>query len=125
MILGVGPLSDYYVPYVPPSNLNLSAQSDSGLVNLIDLPFTPQYAAEVIAVFLGELAYQNRFNNISQCAVNSKKVLDAVQDVFQKMMSGQEMDAMESGFKAARLIGNELESCEAAPAEVKLLAKWF
>ena len=65
MILGVGPLSDYYVPFVPASNqLNLSAQSDSGLVNLVDLPFTPKYAAETIAVFLGELAYQNRFNNI-------------------------------------------------------------
>ena len=84
MILGVGPLSDYYVPYVPAgeNQLNLSAQSDSGLVNLIDLPFTPKYAAETIAVFLGELAYQNRFNHISECAVDSKKVLDAVQDVF-------------------------------------------
>ena len=35
------------------------------------------------------------------------------------------MDAMESGFKAARLIGNELEACEGASAEVKLLATWF
>ena len=67
MILGVGPLSDYYVPYVPAgmNQLNLSAQSDSGLVNLIDLPFTPKYAAETLAVFLGELAYQNRFNSVS------------------------------------------------------------
>ena len=39
------------------SHVNLSAQSDGGLVNLVDLPFTPKYAAETIAVFLGELAY--------------------------------------------------------------------
>ena len=32
---------------------------------------------------------------------------------------------MESGFIAARLIGNELEACEGATDEVKLLAKWF
>lgn len=40
-------------------------------------------------------------------------------------MSGHEIDAMESGFKAARLIANELEACEGAPAEAKLLADWF
>ena len=57
--------------------------------------------------------------------MNSKKVLDAIQDVFQKMMSGHEMDAMEAGFKVARLVGNELETCEGAPSEVKLLATWF
>ena len=66
MKLGVGPLS-LYVPRVPAggSYVNMSQESDSNLVNLADLPFTPKYAAEVIAVFLGELAYQNRFNNIS------------------------------------------------------------
>ena len=32
---------------------------------------------------------------------------------------------MESGFNAARLIGNELETCQGAPEEVKLLATWF
>ena len=52
-------------------------------------------------------------------------MLDAVQDVFHKIMSGDEIKAMESGFEAARLIGNELESCEGATSEVKLLAKWF
>ena len=57
--------------------------------------------------------------------MDSKKVLDAVQDVFQKIMSGKEMQAMESGFNAARLIGNELEACENAGSDVKLLAKWF
>ena len=40
-------------------------------------------------------------------------------------MNGHEIDAMESGFKAARLIANELEACEGAPAEAKLLADWF
>ena len=40
-------------------------------------------------------------------------------------MSGDEIKAMESGFEAARLIGNELESREGATSEVKLLAKWF
>ena len=43
--------------------------------------------------------------------MDSKKVLDAVQDVFQKVMSGAEIDAMEAGFKAARLVANELETC--------------
>ena len=57
--------------------------------------------------------------------MNSKKVLDAVQDVFQKVMSGKEIEAMESGFNAARLVANELEACEGAPAEAKLLADWF
>ena len=57
--------------------------------------------------------------------MNSKKVVDAVQDVFHKVMSGHEMDAMESGFKAARLVANELDLCEGAPEEVKLLADWF
>ena len=65
MKLGVGPLS-LYVPRVPAggSYVNMSQESDSNLVNLADSP-TPKYYAEVIAVFLGELAYQNRFNNIS------------------------------------------------------------
>ena len=65
MILGLGPLS-LYVPRMPAggSYVNMSQESDSNLVNLIDLPFTPKYAAETIAVFLAELAYQNRFNNI-------------------------------------------------------------
>ena len=35
------------------------------------------------------------------------------------------VDAMESGFNAARLVANELEACESAPAEAKLLAEWF
>ena len=66
MKLGVGPLS-LYVPRVPAggSYVNMSQESDSNLVNLADSTPTPKYYAEVIAVFLGELAYQNRFNNIS------------------------------------------------------------
>ena len=52
-------------------------------------------------------------------------MVDAVQDVFQKVMSGKEMQAMESGFAAARIVANELEACEGAPAEAKLLADWF
>ena len=52
-------------------------------------------------------------------------MLDAVQDVFQKVNGGQMVDAMESGFNAARLVANELEACESAPAEAKLLAEWF
>ena len=52
-------------------------------------------------------------------------MLDAVKDVFQKVMSGKEIEAMELGFKAARIVANELEACEGAPAEAKLLADWF
>ena len=68
MILDVGPLK-LYVPRVPAGGswLNLSDDADSsgdGDGILSKLPFTPKYAAEVIAVFLGELAYQNRFNDI-------------------------------------------------------------
>ena len=66
MVLGVGPLS-LYVPRMPAGGswLNLSDDADSsGDGVLSKLPFTPKYAAEVIAVFLGELAYQNRFHDI-------------------------------------------------------------
>ena len=40
-------------------------------------------------------------------------------------MSGAEIDAMEAGFKAARLIANELKACKGAEAEAELLADWF
>ena len=41
------------------------------------------------------------------------------------MDSSNEDSAIRFGIKAARMIANEIENCEGAPADVKALNKWF
>ena len=86
---------------------------------------TPKYVAEVIGVFLAEIAYLNHFDDMKDCATGSADTIASAKTMIDKITAGDEMAAFSSGIQVAMSLAVDLGECKSASAETMQLGEWL
>lgn len=90
------------------------------------LPFTPKYAAEVLTVFMAELVYLNRLQNVEHCIVNTTAIYGNFMDLLSDALTGHYEKSIMDAAKLATDISASLHDCETAGKyDAVALAHWF
>ena len=125
-----GPANPYLSGYYIGEALKIALKGDYStkdqLMNLgLMDAITPKYVAELVAVFLGELAYLNRFDGVEDCLVASRDDVSAIKNVIHQIKDGDEFGAFSSGVAIAASLGADLKNCKTGGHQAVELGSWL